>query len=131
MGRNCVDAVSVQVGSMVIVNEFDRPCPDLVAQVLEIDQDQNKAVVRYISFEIDRSPFSVPLNRLTSVEMFGVSVARRKNWYTIARVCESNARYPDGKIRHWQDQVNGSHLMNFHAYLSFLCIDDELASEAE
>lgn len=104
--------MSIKVGDFVIVGHGDRPCSQMMALVLDIKNDTAK--VRYIARRLlsqcaskFRKPWDVPLDYLTRVEDFGVTVlGLRKNddseWYVaVQQDRESIAKYRDGMPRRW------------------------------
>jgi hypothetical protein len=103
----------IDINDFVIVNDFDQPCVNLVAQVNKIDGATG--YVTYISEAIKYKPnFKIDLNEATNVKDFGVEIrisrittqdgskfSQRKEARAV-KCGESRAVYRDGKARRWQ-----------------------------
>lgn len=95
------------MGDLVIVNELDRPCSRLIAVVLD-DESMNglSGLIRasYIAKEFaSRSPMVLPTSRMTRVDSFGVDIRRDGGSCFSVEASPSEALYPDGSVRAWQE----------------------------
>lgn len=101
------------IGDLVIVNEFDRPCARLIAEVMDMGLDY--LVVEYIdkSLEHHGKMRVYDISNPTKIEDFGMRLCAYVSDYGFA-VCRSvykpKAVYKNGRERLWQpelkDQVN-------------------------
>ncbi len=105
-----------EVGHLVIINEYDRPCQDLIAVISRIDK-RNDVTIYYCAYLNDKLTRIID-DRIcligtvnpTPLSEFGVQVkfditklVVKESPYTIIETPEnSTATYPDGQPRSWQ-----------------------------
>lgn len=106
-----------EVGHLVIVNEYDRPCTDLIAVIMRIDK-HNDVNIYYCAY-LKEGIASIVEDKLclvgtvnpTPLSYFGIQVKLditklvSKEWpYSVIKTEEEpTAIYPDGQPRHWQE----------------------------
>lgn len=99
----------IKVGSLVVVNEFDRPCARLVGVLTELDETAPGGLARYLdsSLDGDYGQRSVSARCPTPIAAFGVLVLfdHERGMYCIVETGPSCAAYPDGRRRHWQENL--------------------------
>lgn len=95
--------MTIQLGDYVIMNDADKPCTRLIAQVIELPEGRDFVRGRYIC---ERTNMREPYGRLsgaTLVSDFGVELTfNTDDTVTSEQVRPSVATYSDGKPRQWQ-----------------------------
>jgi hypothetical protein len=92
---------SISIGAFVIVNEIDRPCDRLIAEVIACHEDGETATVRYCN--IEHPEIRVPIKRMCLVSDFGREVyLGGYRALTEPGKDPSVATYPNGELRKWQ-----------------------------
>lgn len=92
----------IKIGDYVIMNDADKPCTRLIAQVTELPEGKDFVRARYICERTNmREPYG-RLSRATLVSDFGVEITFDGDTVTTEQVRPSVATYPDGKSREWQ-----------------------------
>jgi len=94
------------IGEYVIINEFDKPCTRLIAEVTHIEGETVHA--RYITDGTQSLHCSAHISEVTPVYKFGVMYDIKGGYITAARITHSKATYRDGKPRNWQPAGEGS-----------------------
>lgn len=105
-----------EVGHLVIINEYDRPCQDLIAVISRIDE-RDEVTIYYCAYLNDKLTRIID-DRIcligtvnpTPLSEFGVQVkfditklAAKESPYIVEETQEnSTATYPDGHPRFWQ-----------------------------
>lgn len=88
------------IGEFVIINEFDKPCTRLIAQVERIEGET--IVARYVTTGTRMTHCSAHVSEVTPVHKFGVMFEIKGGHISAGQVCASKATYRDGKPRDWQ-----------------------------
>ena len=94
--------MAISIGDYVIMNDADKPCTRLIAQVTELPEGKDFVRARYIC---ERTSMREPYGRLsgaTLVSDFGVEITFEGDTVTTEQVRASVATYRDGKPRNWQ-----------------------------
>lgn len=101
------------VGDCVILNDCDKPCGEMVAVVVQVNEDDQDYLCKYLNAAPKFDAFNRPgmkttLSEATKIEDFGVVILRNNLGGGGARYfCEqrrpSTAKYRDGKPREWQE----------------------------
>lgn len=92
----------IQIGDYVIMNEADKPCTRLIAEVIELSNDQNFVRGRYICKNTNmREPYG-KLSDVTLVSSFGVEMFFNEEMVGTEQVRPSVAKYQNGAPREWQ-----------------------------
>ena len=94
----------IKIGDFVIINDADRPCARLIAQVYKVDGWLMKA--KYLSKHTGTKKCWSRAGGTTLVSDFGVNIIFNENGthYTADQVDESKAKYLDGRPREWQPE---------------------------
>ena len=94
--------MSIKVGDYVIMNNSDKPCTRLIAQVIELPEGQDFVRGRYICKGTNmRYPYG-RLSEATLVSDFGVELFFTGGRVSSEQVNPSAATYRDGRPREWQ-----------------------------
>lgn len=94
--------MAISIGDYVIMNDADKPCTRLIAQVAELPEGKDFLRARYIC---ERTNMREPYGRLsgaTLVSDFGVEMTFEGDTVTTEQVRPSVATYRDGRPREWQ-----------------------------
>ena len=105
----CAMEVKEMIGEYVIINEYDKPCTRLVAQVVSVEGDKVKA--RYITEGTTLRVCESSLSSVTPVSDFGVLLIFEGSRVSGIRNGESIATYRDGKPRYWQPENTETHAL--------------------
>ncbi len=82
----------------VIVNEFDLPCPKLVAEIID-----NKCYYMMRSIESSFKQYDgITSDRVTALQDFGFNITEQKNQVDFLLVRDNKATYEDGTKRIWR-----------------------------
>jgi len=90
----------IEVRDFVIINEFDKPCTRLVAQVVKIEN--GRVTGRYITEETTLEFCTGDIAHATLVSAFGVALNLSDGYVEGIQIGDSSATYPDGRPRLWQ-----------------------------
>ncbi len=94
------------IGEYVIINELDKPCTRLIAQVERIDAE--KVIARYVTNGTRMTHCSAHISEVTPVWKFGVMFEIKGGYISAGQITPSKATYRDGKPRNWQPQGEDS-----------------------
>lgn len=93
------------VGQAVIVDDVDQPCSLMVAVITCVSGFS--ARVRYLSDDVRLEGFEGEFNVIsrfvTPLSEFGVRLVVCDGRFSVVGVGDSVARYPDGRLRRWQE----------------------------
>lgn len=87
-----------------IVNDMDCPKPRLVTQIID---GKCYYMMRAVEDSLKQYDGMQP-DRPTFLEDFGFKIIERQYQVDFIKVRESKATYKDGKIRHWQGELDFS-----------------------
>lgn len=94
--------MAISIGDYVIMNDTEKPCTRLIAQVTKLSEGQDFVCARYICERvIMRKPYG-RLSNATLISDFGVEIIFDGDTVTTKQVRPSAATYRDGKPRNWQ-----------------------------
>lgn len=96
--------MSIKVGDYVIMNNSDKPCTRLIAQVIELPEGKDFVGGRYICKGTNmRYPYG-RLSEATLVSSFGVELFFANGRVSSEQVNPDRcvAKYRDGRPREWQ-----------------------------
>ena len=79
-----------------IINEFDKPCRDLIVYR---KNDTGKYIDKTKREEYTFNDFS----RAVNLQDFGFTILENDLYYLLEKNKQTIAKYPDGKLRQWQD----------------------------
>jgi sporulation protein YlmC with PRC-barrel domain len=96
----------VKIGDYVIINDFDKPCTRLIAEVERFEGET--VIARYVTTGTRMTHCSAHVSQVTPVWKFGVMFELKKGHITAAQISPSKATYRDGKPRNWQPQGEAS-----------------------
>lgn len=98
--------MSIKVGDYVIMNNSDKPCTRLIAQVIELPEGKDFVRGRYICKNTNMRYPQGRLSEATLVSDFGVELSVELSLtngkISTEQVRPSVATYSDGKPRQWQ-----------------------------
>lgn len=98
--------MSIKVGDYVIMNNSDKPCTRLIAQVIELPEGQDFVRGRYICKGTNMRYPQGRLSEATLVSDFGVELSVNVSFanakVSTGQVRPSVAKYRDGRPRQWQ-----------------------------
>jgi len=95
-----------ELGDLVIVNDKDRPCARLVAEVV-VPRNNGCVVYRYLDERVDgharNAGDGATMHLVTD---FGVRISARSSLYLVYfdRIKLSNVHYSSGEVRAWQPE---------------------------
>lgn len=114
-GNIILPSNNIEIGHCVILNDVEKPCGELVAVIVAIDNET--AHCKYLNADPRLNPYNKKhgmaillkngLHNLTPINKFGIQVcynSKMKKYYC-ERVGESIATYSDGKLRQWQENI--------------------------
>lgn len=93
----------IKPGSYVIINHTDKPCTRLIAQVVEVDEVNDRVNARYICKATNMKTCTGRLSEATLVGDFGVDLVFDGSTVAAKRIMRepSQATYRDGRAREW------------------------------
>lgn len=94
--------MSIKVGDYVIMNNSDKPCTRLIAQVIELPEGKDFVRGRYICKGTNMRYPQGRLSEATLVSDFGVELFFANGRVSSEQLRPSAATYRDGKPREWQ-----------------------------
>lgn len=84
-----------------IVNDIDKPCPRLVAQVIDLKNNMEYLHPELNHWDKGDQPF--PLSKFsTNLKDFGLDIVVSGTTAVFKQIRESVATYKDGRPRQWQ-----------------------------
>jgi len=94
--------MNIKVGDYVIMNNTDKPCTRLIAQVIELPEGKDFVRGRYICKNTNMRYPQGGLSDATLVSDFGVELFFANGRISSEQVNPSVAKYRDGRPREWQ-----------------------------
>jgi len=101
------------VGDCVILNDCEKPCGEMVAVVIHVNEFDRGYLCKYLNADPKFDDFNRPgmqntLSEATKIEDFGVVILRNNldgdgRRYFCEQRRPSAAKYRDGKPREWQE----------------------------
>lgn len=110
------------VGCCICLNDVERPCAELLAVITKIEGDQ--IIAKYLNADslLDnyrKKGCRTTPDLATPVGRFGVVVrVDADGMYWCDKICESEAKYPEGEPRQWQDRGYGVKYVGRHDVLA-------------
>jgi hypothetical protein len=105
-GKAMSEKQDFKIGDCIIINEFDKPSAYMLAVIVGKNFDYFQ--VAYLNADPRFDEYCSPsmenkLDRATKIETFGVELMSAAGKYWVERITPSQAKYPDGKTRIWQE----------------------------
>lgn len=94
--------MTIGLGDYIIINDADKPCTRLIAEVIHVDHEKDFVRARYICKKTNMRECQGRLSKATLVSAFGVEMSFEENQVTATQVRPSTARYFDEEPRDWQ-----------------------------
>jgi hypothetical protein len=95
-------------GTPVIINDFDRPCTRLVAIVTEVKD--GIVTAKYLAKDTSILECSAPIGKVTPLHAFGKRLDVDNDaglaWVNDIGVNQNRATYSDGRPRRWQEELH-------------------------
>lgn len=92
----------IKIGDYVIMNDADKPCTRLIAQIIELPEGKDFARGQYICKKVNIREPCGRLSDVTLISDFGVEMAFSSDMVSTEQVRPSVATYRDGEPRDWQ-----------------------------
>lgn len=94
----------IRIGDYIIINNTDKPCTRLIAEVVEVDQARNFVRAKYLCKNTNMKECYGRLSEATLISEFGVICGKERDMLKAAQISPSKALYRDGRSRDWQPQ---------------------------
>ena len=97
----------MKIGDLVIINEVDRPCAELIAVVTKVDGE--KLPCRYLSAKVEGyegKDIGTTISRASLAKDFGICVDVEEFQFTTDKREYSDVKYDDGRVRTGQGRMH-------------------------